>query len=200
MRKLVRNRLFIGISFVLLAVVIAGIIAAANAQSVQIKLETNAGVIGYTADGVVHVIIDIEVINDGWESKDAVPVSVSCIPSTDTCAREIVVELEDGFTGRTSEYIRAPMGASLRVGHSNNEPYAIGIVPKRLLDVNREAWDCYKGANWELRDNVRCGRWLEPSMTTTNAAITEIIEHDLVQNWMTLQDIGRIPSVPRPND
>ena len=131
----------------------------------------------YWSDGSANVTFETTMMNLGSETVSGeMQISIACLQSgevVEKCGGEYSVSL-DGEDDRnvTRHTIRVPEGdTDLHFSIGDGEPLtAEVVVPRRILGVDREVWDCFSDTSNLRREvnrdsGVGCGGWRNDFVT-----------------------------------
>ena len=113
---------------------------------------------GYWSDGTANVDVAVTLRNDGQLALNT-PQSVTLVCPLTDCGGETSLALEGGFGPVSAEFaLRLPMGrTALEVAYGGEERLTLDVdVPKRILGVDREVWDCYSDRRPETDTSSGC--------------------------------------------
>ena len=129
-------------------------------------LETSSEVIGYWSDGTARVDMSLMLRNEGYEPADGPQgMVVSCTANGDPvaeCGGDLVVSLTEGFGPTESSIeLKPPQGdVELTIEYGGSEPLTLALeVPRRIVGVDREVWECFSDIPDEEDDRVGCADW-----------------------------------------
>ena len=117
---------------------------------------------GYWSDETANVEITTSLRNEGTlPFKGSQEIVVTCSVDVSDCGETITLSLEDGYgpdSARTM--LRLPIGTTTMtfVYGGDTSLTLDASVPERILNVEREVWDCYsdRRSSW---DQLSCSGW-----------------------------------------
>ena len=132
---------------------------------------------GYWSDGTANVEVVTSLLGD-----DVQKITVTCSQRDETanaCPRHGVVWPASGSKSSAETLIlRLPMGESyvLKFEYDGNEEIVGVHVPKRILGVERDVWECFSdtsnlGTVWAGSHGIGCGGWDKDTITKWDQSV-----------------------------
>ena len=138
--------------------------------ALSLALNADANVSGYWSDGTANVELTMSLLNEGYlEVEEPQAVTVVCLQAGEAlrdCGTGASIDLADGFGPATSTVmLRVPTGIAMAVNLNAEGHEAWGFnVPKRILGVDRDVWECYSDRPGERASREGCGGWFRKTV------------------------------------
>ena len=132
---------------------------------------------GFWRDGSANVVFETRMVNDGSDLvSGVVMMSVECLNAgkrVDGCGGEIPIAVDPQIELNLAQHtFKVPAGKTeLHFSIAETHPIAkTVIVPKRILGVDREIWECFKDTSYVGREGrshsgIGCAGWRNPHIT-----------------------------------
>lgn len=119
---------------------------------------------GYWSDGTANVEIVTSLGNEGsLPFNDSQRIVITCSANVSDCGTVVTLSLADGYSPESARTIvRLPMGTTnLMFDYGGDASLTLDVtVPERILDVDREVWECYQDRrSGNDSDAPSCSSW-----------------------------------------
>ena len=142
------------------------IIDVPSKPATELTLSAEFEVKGYWPDGTADVELAVTLLNEGYSRLEgAQRASFTCRQEDEAvsgCDGEVEASLPDGFESAPQKItVRVPMGGlQFDFDLGGEEPTALAFdVPRRIVGVSREIWECFSDRPGIWEDDPGCGGW-----------------------------------------
>ena len=132
----------------------------------ELTLSAEFEVTGYWPDGTADVELAATLLNEGYSRLEgAQQASFTCRQEDEAvsgCEGEVEASLTDGFASDPQTLtVRVPMSSlNFDFDLGSEEPMTLAFdVPRRIVGVSREVWECFSDRPGIWEDDAGCGGW-----------------------------------------